>query len=46
MRCHCGAAACRGEVRESDWQDAAIAARLWPEWLPFVQQRILAARRG
>jgi hypothetical protein len=45
MTCHCGAASCRGEIREDDWRDAALARRLWAEWLPHVQRRILDAHR-
>lgn len=45
MGCHCGAASCRGEIREDDWRDETLARRLWSEWLPHVQQRLLAQWR-
>jgi hypothetical protein len=42
MECQCGAASCRGEITAVDWRRPELARRLWREWLPFIQRRILA----
>lgn len=42
MECLCGSCNCRKLITAEDWQQPHIAAALWEEWLPYIQQRILA----
>jgi SET domain-containing protein len=42
MNCLCGSKLCRGRITGEDWKSPEIAARLWTEWLPFIQRKILA----
>jgi hypothetical protein len=44
MRCHCGAAGCRGEVTSEDWRRADLQARYAGHWVPALEERI--ARGG
>ncbi|MDG1366798.1 MAG: SET domain-containing protein-lysine N-methyltransferase [Acidimicrobiales bacterium] len=40
LYCLCGTAACRGTVRETDWQRADVQARYAGYFMPHVQRRI------
>ena len=35
---------CRINITKNDWQDPAIAKKLWPEWPAFIQKEII--KRG
>lgn len=43
MPCLCAAPSCRGTVTADDWRNPRLARQLWPELLPFVQQKVLEA---
>jgi hypothetical protein len=42
--CHCGAADCRGQITGNDWQLAAVQARYFPHFSPFINKRIAQQR--
>ena len=42
MDCVCDAITCRRLISGDDWNNRELAKALWPEWLPFIQKRILA----
>lgn len=44
MVCHCGVAACRGEVTSNDWSRAELQQRYRGHWAPALQARIDHAR--
>ena len=44
LKGRCGARKCRGFVDSDDWKKPNIARALWPEWLPFIQKKIM--KRG
>jgi len=41
MECNCGSPNCRKVITGDDWQKEDLAQELWPEWLSFVQKKIL-----
>lgn len=44
LKCKCGDESCRRVVSSEDWKNPVLAKRLWREWLPFVQKKILKHR--
>jgi uncharacterized protein len=44
FQCLCRSPVCRVTISSHDWENPAIAAQLWPEWLPFIQRKILSQR--
>lgn len=45
LECECGQANCRKVITSKDYLDPHLAESLWIEWLPYVQRKILAARK-
>jgi uncharacterized protein len=45
MKCHCGAAACRGAVKGTDWMRADVQER-YRAWFSWWLQRRIAEMRG
>ena len=43
LECLCGVKSCRKTITSDDWKNSAIAKKLWNEWLPYVQKKILGA---
>ncbi|MFA5137985.1 MAG: SET domain-containing protein [Elusimicrobiota bacterium] len=43
MSCACGQPGCRKLISSEEWHDPGLAAALWPEWLPFIQRKMLEA---
>lgn len=41
MECRCGAKKCRGFVSSDDWKIPGLARKLWMEWLPFIQRKLV-----
>ncbi len=41
LKCECKSESCRGAISSSDWSNAILARKLWEEWLPHTQQKIL-----
>ena len=40
MPCHCGTAACRGQITNDDWQILELQQRYAGHWVPALQGRI------
>jgi|GEM_PF-881573 len=40
LQCECGSANCRKMITSKDWQNPELQQKLWPEWLPFIQEKI------
>ncbi len=46
MTCLCQSSNCRKLISATDWQNPELASKLWREWLPFMQKKILKFHDG
>ncbi len=46
FECECGAPACRGTVRGTDWRDPALWEKYAGHFSPYLQRRIEKIKRG
>lgn len=44
LECKCGDSDCRKIITGNDWKDPVLAKKLWVEWLPFIQKKIITMK--